>query len=374
MTSHKFVSAASIVRGETNEARFPLAVVSRPTRKERCRFPSDDAHRVLSAVRGGSVSTEANSEKAICRSFVPVDPLQILTLGMVQPLRNLRSFLEHRPPFVIFLVCLLSLAGCFFSFSFYVQTHEVQNPDVNQDWNQLLSALSQLWFCVPANRTDELMSPQEMKKTHGASPLIGKHASDREASSAAGSSRTLRNFSFVVSVHSERPSEELKPFNIWTTVQGQKLGFKGLGATNSLNLTIAFPWWPVPERDTSNGSEAHACVTVTAPSSILPKINSPPKCHNQPTTELRYVVPSSEDIDQADPELACHRFTHHPDPALTVMLSKDEKALAVQHLIVVSTFLLLLCAFVCILASSYSKKHKNHSNGADSQKESLIGS
>ncbi|XP_039628160.1 transmembrane protein 248 [Polypterus senegalus] len=286
---------------------------------------------------------------------------------MVQPLRNLRSFLEHRPPFVIFLVCLLSLAGCFFSFSFYIQTHEVQNPDVNQDWNQLLSTLSQLWFCVPANRTDELTSPQEMKQTHGASPLIGQHASDREAS-------TLRNFSFVVSVHSERPSEDLKPFNIWTTVQGQKLGLKGLAATTSLNLTIAFPWWPVPDRNASNGSEAHACVTIMAPSSILPKINSPPKCHKHPTSDLRYVVPSSEDIDQADPELACHQFTHHPDPALTVMLSKNEKTLAVQHLIVVSTYLLFLCTFVCILASSYSKKHKNLSSGADKQKESLIGS
>lgn len=51
-------------------------------------------------------------------------------MGKWHPLSNLRSYLEHHPPVVIFFLCMLMLSLTFIGVGFYTQTHVVRNPDV----------------------------------------------------------------------------------------------------------------------------------------------------------------------------------------------------------------------------------------------------
>ena len=57
---------------------------------------------------------------------------------------------KHRPPFIIFLLCVAAFGIALFSLSVFVaQSEKIRNPDV-LDWNTLLSKLTKLEFCLPA--------------------------------------------------------------------------------------------------------------------------------------------------------------------------------------------------------------------------------
>lgn len=62
--------------------------------------------------------------------------LLTLTLGLTMVicslLASLRICLERHPPLVSFFFCLLSLAIAFVGFAVYIQSHDVQNPDVKE--------------------------------------------------------------------------------------------------------------------------------------------------------------------------------------------------------------------------------------------------
>merc|ERR1719354_866059 len=70
---------------------------------------------------------------------------------------NLRSYLEHHPPAVIFYLCMVMLSMTFIGFGFYTtQTKHVKNPDVVLDWNQLLGSIASLRYCLPINGSGEV--------------------------------------------------------------------------------------------------------------------------------------------------------------------------------------------------------------------------
>ena len=63
---------------------------------------------------------------------------------------KLKYLWTHRPPFIMFLLCLASFGVTLFSLSVFVaQSDKIQNPDV-LDWNKLLTRLTKLEFCLPS--------------------------------------------------------------------------------------------------------------------------------------------------------------------------------------------------------------------------------
>ena len=71
---------------------------------------------------------------------------------------KLKYLWTHRPPFIMFLLCLASFGVTLFSLSVFVaQSDKIQNPDV-LDWNKLLTRLTKLEFCLPSPKSNYTMS------------------------------------------------------------------------------------------------------------------------------------------------------------------------------------------------------------------------
>lgn len=79
--------------------------------------------------------------------------------------KYLRHFWTHRPPYVVFLLCLTCFGLTLFSLSVFVaQTDRLANPDV-LDWNKLLNKLKKLEYCLPLPKTHPLvLSEEEVQK------------------------------------------------------------------------------------------------------------------------------------------------------------------------------------------------------------------
>nr|XP_056719081.1 insulin-like growth factor-binding protein 3 receptor [Euleptes europaea] len=220
---------------------------------------------------------------------------------------SLRVCLERHPPLVTFFFCLLSLAVAFGSFAAYIQSHEVPNPDVKEDWNSLLTSLAHLMFCIP-------------NKTH-------KDTSPSSPSTAAESHTTvsvLVGLTFELQNGTDPPNGT----HLALTVTGKELGLKGPDAQEPVHLVIAI----------TNPLAHESCLSIIAPSSLLPKTRQPPKC-----------VMGERGTHPEEPGL-CYRSHYQANPALSGMLDQVDRALCSQRLLLTSAFLLCLCAMMCCMA------------------------
>ena len=58
---------------------------------------------------------------------------------------NLRGFTQHRPPLVVFMICLGLFAVALLSMAYYIKLNDVQNPDVSQVRKSLLKTF---YLCI----------------------------------------------------------------------------------------------------------------------------------------------------------------------------------------------------------------------------------
>ncbi|KAF7661976.1 hypothetical protein LDENG_00248950 [Lucifuga dentata] len=233
----------------------------------------------------------------------------------------------------------------------YSYTHTLTNPDITKDWNQLLSSLSLFQLCIKANMsTDELVSPVP-------SPPM------EQGNNTGPSLNPTKSLPSITHLHLKVPlavttstSESLKGFGLHTTLAASQLG---LGGNESVNVTLHF----LSENDTCT------CLAISAPSHLLPQTLLPPDC---PASE-KIISPIHVEVSKQQPSVlhTCYSLHAKHDPALTVMLTQEERHVAVRHLLEVSVCLLGVCLMLCLTANLTPSLYRTHGSGLNLQSELL---
>lgn len=276
-------------------------------------------------------------------------------MGFWQPVTNLRDYVSQNPPGATFFLCLLTLAITFICLSSYSSTHTLPNPDTAKDWNLVLSSLSQFQLCLKANASSsELVSSVP-------APVM-EHKKDKKTSLHSTKSHpiTLLHLTVPLTVTTSSPSGSLKAVSLHTTLTASQLH---LGGKEIVNLTL----------EVLSGNSTHTCLTISAPTHLLPMSLLPPVCTaSEKNISSVHVEVSSQ---PATASQTCHSLHYNNDPRLTVMLTQDEQNVAERHLLEVSVCLLGICLILCLGASlTRSLTQRYHWNGLDPQNEPLIDS
>ncbi|MBN3321234.1 MORC2 protein, partial [Atractosteus spatula] len=210
-----------------------------------------------------------------------------------QPFGNLRRCTEDQPPVVIFFLCLLSLAVTFIGFGAYARSHEVKNPDIVQDWNQVLGSLAKLRFCVLENGTDISTAPLVTGETHASAPLVQHETHDGHVGNPSSDPLTLTHLSILGQLDWAPQRRDQDPVYLWATLWGKQLDFKGSAEKTALNISFILPSW---SQLAGNGSErqsgpSRTCIGFSAPARLLPDTPSdeaqPPEGLPREGSELR---------------------------------------------------------------------------------------
>uniref|UniRef100_A0A8D2JF32 TMEM248/TMEM219 domain-containing protein n=1 Tax=Varanus komodoensis TaxID=61221 RepID=A0A8D2JF32_VARKO len=223
-------------------------------------------------------------------------------------LSSLRVCLERHPPLVSSFFCLLSLAVAFIGFAVYIQSHDVQNPDVKEDWNALLKSLAHLMFCIPNKTQHSASAPPPSTTTAESSATLS----------------VMVGLTFDLHNGTDPPNGT----HLSLTVSGTELGLKGPDAQKSIHFLAVV----------MNSASRECCLSIVAPLSLLPKTRQPPQC------EIREWNMHLEESG------VCYRSHYQANPALSSMLDQADRALCSQRLLMTSAFLLCLCAMLCCAA------------------------
>ncbi|KAJ8285603.1 hypothetical protein GJAV_G00028740 [Gymnothorax javanicus] len=259
-------------------------------------------------------------------------------------------------------------------FGLYCKVHSVRNPDITQDWNQILASIAGLKFCMLSNETDAPSLPMEDVT---ASPQYAKQKTT--VGMSLNFSTASSNLSLLVPLTLAVSSQGQSPAYLHAKLQGWELGLKGSTGKESLNLTLLF--YSQPKADpTTNGTSVETgstftCLRVTAPTYILPQTKRPPECpvineRNSPMNAITTTWKKQKFLDPSE----CYSLKFTSDPSLTVMLSQEERALAGYHLIITSASLLFVCGVLCIHSCLPSPKSQGCQDNGRDLKEPLIES
>lgn len=270
-------------------------------------------------------------------------------MGFWHPVTNLRDYVSQNPPGVTFFLCLLTLAISFICLSSYSYRHTLPNPDTVEDWNHLLSSLSQFQLCVKDNTSSSELPV--------ASALMDR---DTSVNSTKSPSLTTLRLMVPLAVTSNSNSGSLKYLGLHTALRASQLH---LGGNEIVNMTLEF----------LSGNDTYTCLTISAPVHLLPMSLLPPEC---PVFEKTILPIYVEAVNQLPPAShTCYSLHSTKDQTLTVMLTQEEQSVAVRHLLEVSACLLGVCLMLCVAASmTQSLIHRYHWNEMDLQnaKELLL--
>ncbi|XP_034450642.1 insulin-like growth factor-binding protein 3 receptor [Hippoglossus hippoglossus] len=277
-------------------------------------------------------------------------------MGSWHPVTNLRDYVSHNPPVVTFLLCMLSLVISFVCLGSYSYSHTLPNPDTAKDWNKLLSSLSQLQLCTKASADSSvLVSP--------APSLLVEQKNDKETMvdpTKTSSSVTHLHLKVPVALTASSARGSVKHFGLYTSLRASQLH---LGGNEIVNMTLEF----------LTGNRTHTCLNISAPSHLLPLSPHPMKC----PAFKKNISPIHVEVSNQLPAASqtCYSLHSKNDPTLTVMLTQEERTVAVRHLLEVSVFLLGVCMVLCLAASvKRSLIPCYHWNGLDLKSEPLIDS
>uniref|UniRef100_UPI0037E8EFE9 transmembrane protein 248 n=1 Tax=Semicossyphus pulcher TaxID=241346 RepID=UPI0037E8EFE9 len=267
-----------------------------------------------------------------------------------QPLTNLKDYVSQNPPGVTFFLCLLTLAITFICLSSYSYSHTVPNPDTTKDWNHLLSSLSQFQLCLKANTSlSDLVSQAPSR------PI----KRDTSVQHKKTPSVTTLRLKVPLAVTTNSNSGSLKDLSLYTALNASQLH---LGGNETVNVTV----------EILSGNATYTCLTISAPAHLLPSL-LPPEC---PVSEKK-ISPVHVEVSNQLPTASqpCYSLHSKYDPSLTVMLTQEERTVAVRHLLEVSVCLLGVCVILCLAACmTHSLLRRPHWNGLDLQNEPLIDS
>lgn len=279
-------------------------------------------------------------------------------MGQWRPVSNLRDQASRQPPAVVFFLSLLILSITFVCVGLYSQNHDLNNPDISADWNRVLGSVASFKFCTHLNDSDLPLEED--------SPPMVEHKDQTNISTRTTHVSLLVPLVFTGDVPDEA--------GISVTVMGSQLGMKGAAAKELVNISLVLHT-DVPNNQTHGGTPSArtlTCVHFTALTHVLPQAPTPPEC---PAVEDGEKSPSPvravavQSYKHNHPQ--CFSLEYTPDPRLTVLLTKDEKALCRFHLLLVSAALLIICILMS-LCGTFSSRSPRLYQGNDLQKESLL--
>ncbi|KAI5100376.1 insulin-like growth factor-binding protein 3 receptor, partial [Silurus meridionalis] len=236
-----------------------------------------------------------------------------------KPITNLRSNIIHHPPVAVFFMCLLLLAGAFISIGIYSKNHDIRNPDISMDWNQMLGSLADLKFCTQLNDTDLLNEKPDMN-----SPPLLNHADELI-------NNTQKKSVFLL-VTLRTDGDYMNYNSISDTLLGSQLGLKGSAGKQTLNVTLYLhvsatesSFIQKPLNMQAKPQFYDSCLRITAPNHILPQTPLPPQCPSSKNLEknipsVRALAIKSGEKSANGP--ACFSLEFTPDPKLTVFLTQ----------------------------------------------------
>uniref|UniRef100_A0A8C8S7V9 Transmembrane protein 219 n=1 Tax=Pelusios castaneus TaxID=367368 RepID=A0A8C8S7V9_9SAUR len=231
-------------------------------------------------------------------------------------LGSLRLCLERRPPLVCFCLCLISLATAFAAFATYIQSHEVRDPDVSQNWNLFLESLSHHSFCAD-NRT--WGGPTALVPTSGTTPTSPSPPPD---------------LSVLVGLTFDLPGgNRANATRLALMLTGHQLGLEGADAQQPIHLVAVTPW---PLSPTTWGS----CLSLMGPPVLMPQTSRvPPHC-----------IVGDLDAQLQEKPVSCYQPHYQPDPTLDSMLTLDDRRLCSHRLLLAAVTVLSLCAMLLCTA------------------------
>lgn len=272
-------------------------------------------------------------------------------MGCWQPITNLKDYVSQNPPGVTFFLCLLTLAVTFICLSSYTYNHTMPNPDTTKDWNHLLSSLSQFQLCVNTNSSSpRLVSPAPSPPTK----------TEASVHPTIAPSVTTLHLKVPLVIFPNLKKDSIKDVALHTTFKSSQLN---LGGNGNINVTL----------EVFSGNDTYTCLTISAPSHLLPMNPLPRMCPVSEKNISSIIVEANK--GQHASSQTCYSLHSKSDPSFTVMLTQAERRVAVRHLLEVSVCLLGVCVILCLVASmTHSLVRRHHWNGLDSQNEPLIDS
>ncbi|XP_077066176.1 transmembrane protein 248 [Siphateles boraxobius] len=279
-------------------------------------------------------------------------------MGQWRPVSNLRDQVSRHPPVVVFFLSLLIISITFVCTGLYSQNHDIKNPDISVDWNVVLGSIAGFQFCTHVNDTN---APLEED-----SPRMVEHADRTNISMSTSHVSLLVPLVFIGDV----PDDTV----ISATMLGSQLGIKGAAGKTSVNISLLLPT-DVPNNQTPAGTKTSgplSCLHFIALTHVLPHTPSLPECPvaenvDKSASPVRTVAVESNKLNSPH----CFSLEFKSDPHLTVLLTKDEKALCRYHLLLVSVALLVVCILMS-LCGSFSSRSSRSYQGSDLQKASLL--
>ncbi|KAM6964952.1 insulin-like growth factor-binding protein 3 receptor [Aplochiton taeniatus] len=143
--------------------------------------------------------------------------------------------------------------------------------------------------------------------------------------------------------------------------------------TANASSTEATPAVEQRTDETNTGKNTFTCLSISAPTLILPVTPHPPECpaHDNMISHVQ-VVPKIQLSTGSKP---CFSLQSTYDPTLTEMLTREQLGVAGGHLLEVGVCLIAVCVLLClsvILTHSHTSRYQG--NGLDVHREPLLDS
>ncbi|XP_062341518.1 transmembrane protein 248 isoform X2 [Osmerus eperlanus] len=203
---------------------------------------------------------------------------------LLNPLENLRNYINNRPPLVIFMVSVSAVAIAFLTIGYFFKIKEIKSPEMTEDWNTFLLRFNELDLCVSENET---LKHGLNESTTSESTVVtsGQARSSTHAPPLLDDSGTIN-----ISVPITLTLDPLRSFggysrnitHLYATVLGQQVGLTSREAHEEMNITFTLPVsWNSDDCVLHGHCEQVVfctCMTITAASNVFPVTVQPPHC------------------------------------------------------------------------------------------------
>ncbi|XP_028401020.1 transmembrane protein 248-like [Dendronephthya gigantea] len=260
--------------------------------------------------------------------------------------RNLTAFIVSKPPCVVFTICLCCLAIALFWLGYYINNNDVVDPEAEKDWNDFLTSLSNVQFCI-----DKVNSKvnQHRPKSINDTKKRGQNSKYESPTSTYG--LQLISIPLKIGVH-VRNKDHFLHGNITHLTALMDAPTVGSGLfRRKMNLTFSLSKvWDTEERKCNKKNNLcklpqgyfHSCVTILAPREALPEWK-PETCNSTSFSSLTNMKALTKKSQHSKCESGAVIYFKHPvDLEVREKLSVDERAKANLHLQVTSYFLFIL--------------------------------
>lgn len=298
---------------------------------------------------------------------------------------NLKGFVSSRPPIVVFIVFLTSLAVTLISLAFYIrESDHVRDPNIELDWNVFLENFARIDFCVSSNRNGTAFPSYNVSVAQNPEKRREEKATPRLLGERVG----FRNFSLSVILTLHPTPEFLDQAQNLThlsgSIYGFQLGFQGDAAQEELNVTFdlgsgGFLNMSLCKQQGFLGRRCpsirlNTCVQLSGASPAFPATPlQPDVCVSDSShagsaasgaVETHGTITGHREIASKGwgaipfcPRGPVAHTEFHFDPILTVFLSVSDRSVINLHLLHTSYFLIVM---VCTILCYALLKGRNH--------------